>query len=146
MRVVDGGVGDVAGVLGGVDVAEVVATGRALLEIGGEERSVKAGLGVGEEGLGLIRGDGVDGAEGETEEAVALVLGEFRTDGLGELHVLTCHGGTAHVYHIRVDIAAGGATVAVADGPCFAVGDCGSGGVGWVVDVVAGLLVGRQLG
>jgi len=80
-RVVDGGVGDAAGILGGVDVAEVVAARCALFQIGGEEGGGEAGFGVGEEGPGLVWLDGVDGAEGETEEAVALVSGEGGADG-----------------------------------------------------------------
>ena len=77
LGVVHGGVGDVASVLAGVNVAEVVATGLTLLQVGGEEWGVEAGLGVGEEGLYLVGGDGVDGAEGEAEEAIALVLSEL---------------------------------------------------------------------
>ena len=83
LRVVHGGVGDVASVLAGVDVAKVVATGRTLLQVGGEEWGVEAGLGVGEEGLLLVGLDRVDGAEGEAEKAVALVLSELGADGFG---------------------------------------------------------------
>ena len=107
LGVVHGGVGDVARVLAGVDVAEVVATGLALLQVGGEERGFEAGLGVGEEGLLLVGGDGVDGAEGEAEEAIALVLSELRADGLGQFDGLTGDGGTADVDDVSVDVAAG---------------------------------------
>ena len=71
---------------------------------------------------------------------------EFRADGFGELDGLPGHRGAADVDDVRVDVAAGGAPVAVADAPGFAAVDFGGLGVGGVVDVVAGLLVGGQLG
>ena len=125
LRVVDGGVGDVARVLAVVDVAEVVTTRGALLQVGGEERAVEATLGVGEEGLLLIRLDGVDGAEGEPEEAVALVLRELRADGFGELDGLARDGGATYVDDVGVDVAAGGAAVSVANAPGRAGADLG---------------------
>ena len=141
LGVVHGGVGDVAGVLARVDVAEVVAAGLAFLQVGGEEGRVEAGLGVGEEGLDLVGGHGVDGAEGEAEEAVALVLSEFGADGFGQFDGLTGDGCTADVDNIGVDVAAGGAAIPVADAPGLAGVDRGGFGIGRVVDVVAGLLV-----
>ena len=107
LGVVDGGVGDVASVLAGVNVAKVVATGRTLLQVGREEWGVEAGLGVGEEGLLLVGLDGVDGAEGEAEKAVALVLGELGADGFGQFDGLAGDGCTADVDNIGVNIAAG---------------------------------------
>ena len=107
MRVVYGGVGDVTGILAGVDVAKVVAARLTLLQVGGEERGVEAGLGVGEEGLYLIGGDGVDGAEGEAEEAIALVLSEFRADFFGQFDCLSGNGCTTDVDYVSVDVAAG---------------------------------------
>lgn len=65
MGVVHGGVCDVAGVLARVNVAKVVAAGFTLLQVGGEEWGVEAGLGIGEEGLLLVGGNGVDGAKGK---------------------------------------------------------------------------------
>ena len=76
LGIVDGCVGDAAGVGGVVDVAEVVAAWFAFLEVGGEEWGAKESGGVVEEGLLFVWGYGVDGGEGEAEEAVALVLGE----------------------------------------------------------------------
>lgn len=107
LGVVDSGVGNVARVLAGVDVAEVVATELTLLQVGGEERRFEAGLGVGEEGLLLVRGDGVDGAKGQAQEPIALVLGEFRADGLGQFDGLAGDGCTADVDDVGIDVAAG---------------------------------------
>lgn len=146
LAVVHGRVGDVARVLAVVDVAEVVATRLALAQIGREERGVEAGLGVGEEGPLLVRPDGVDGAEGEPEEAIALVLGEFRTDGPGQFDGLAGHGGAADADHIGVDVSTGGAAVSVANAPSFAPADRGGTRVGWVVNAMASLLVPGQLG
>ena len=141
LRVVDGGVGDGAGVLARVDVAKVVAAGLAFLQVGGEERGVEARFGVGEEGLCLVGRDGIDGAKGQAEEAVALVLGELGADGLGQFDGLARDRGAADVDDVRVDVAAGGAAVSVADAPGLAVVHFGGFGVCRVVNVVAGLLV-----
>lgn len=146
LAVVHGRVGDGARVLAVVDVAEVVAARLALAQVGREERGVEARLGVGEEGSLLVRLHGVDGAEGEPEEAVALVLGEFRTDGLGQFDGLAGDGCTANADDVGVDVAAGRAAVSVANTPSLAVADCGGPRVGWVVDAMASLLVAGQLG
>ena len=95
LGIVDGRVGDVAGIGAGIDVAEVVGSWGALLEIGSEEWSVEAGFCVGEKGLLLVRSDGVDAAEGEAEQSVALVLRELRADFLGEFNGLAGDGGVA---------------------------------------------------
>lgn len=107
LGVVDSRVGDVSSVLAGVDVAEVVATGLALLQVGGEERGFEAGLGVGEEGLLLVRGDRVDGAEGQAQETIALILSEFRADGFGQFDGLAGDRCTADVDDVGVNVAAG---------------------------------------
>ena len=107
LRVVHGGVGDVAGVFAGVDVAEVVAAGLTLLQVGGEEGRVEGGLGVGEEGLYLVGRDGIDRGKGEAEEAIALVLSEFRADRFGQFDGLASHRCTADVNDVSVDVAAG---------------------------------------
>ena len=107
LGIVHGGVGDIASVLAGVNVAEVVASWLTLLQVGGEEWGVEAGLGVGEEGLLLVGLDSVDRAEGETEKAIALILGEFRADGLGQLNGLAAYRCTADVDDIGVNVAAG---------------------------------------
>lgn len=124
LGVVHGGVGDAAGVLAGVDVAEVVATGGSLLQVGGEERGFEAGLGVGEEGLLLVRGDGVDGAEGQAQEAIALVLSELGANGFGQFDGLAGDGCTADVDDVGVDVAAGRAAISVADFPSLAGANC----------------------
>ncbi len=125
LGVVHGGVGDVAGVFARVNVAEVVAAGLTLLQVGGEEWGIKAGLGVGEEGLHLVGGDGIDGAEGETEEAVALVLSEFRADGFGQFDGLARDGRPSDIDDIRVNVTAGGAAISIANAPRLATGDFG---------------------
>ena len=94
----------------------------------------------------LIRGDGVDGGEGETEEAVGFILSEFGGDGLGELNGLACDGCTAYVNGVSVDVTAGRAAVAVANRPGFAREDFGGGGIGGVVDVMVGLFVCGEFG
>ena len=104
---VHGGVGDIASVLAGVNVAEVVASWLTFLQVGREEWGVEAGFGVGEEGLLLVGLDSVDRAKGETEKAIALVLGEFRADGLGQFDGLAAYRCTADVDDIRVNVATG---------------------------------------
>ena len=146
LAVVDGGVGDVAGVFGTVNVAEVVRAWFSLQKVGGEDGRVEEGLGVGEEGLLLVRGDGVDGGEGEAEEAVGFILSEFGGDGLGEFDGLACDGCTAYVNGVGVDVTAGGAPIAVANGPGFAGEDLSGGGIGGVVDVVVGLFICGEFG
>ena len=146
LGVVHGGVGDVAGILARVNVAKVVAAGLALPQVGGEEGGVEAGLGVGEEGLGLVGLDGVDRTEGEAEETIALILSEFGADGLGQFDDLTGHGCTANIDGVGVDVATGRAAISIADAPGLAIADFRGRGLGGVVDAVASLLVGRQLG
>ena len=141
LAVVYGGVGDVARILCVVNVAEVVGARFAFEEVGGEDGGVEEGFGVGEEGLLLVGGDGVDGGEGEAEETVGFVLGEFRGDGFGEFDGLAGYGCAAYVDGVAVDVTAGGAAVAVADGPCFAGEDFGSGRISGVIDVVVGLFI-----
>ena len=94
----------------------------------------------------LVGGDGVDGGEGEAEEAVGFVLGEFGGNGLGEFDGLAGYGCAAYVDGVAVDVAAGGTAVAVADGPGFAGEGFGGGGFGGGVDGVVGLFVGGEFG
>ena len=91
---------------GGVDEAKVVGAHSALLQIGSEERGGEAGAGVGEESLLLDRFDGVDGVEGEAEQAVVEgVLLELGGDGLGEFDGLPVDGRSAHGDGVGVDVA-----------------------------------------
>lgn len=118
LAVVDIDVGDVAGVLGVVDDAEVVGAGGVVLEIGRPGGDVKVVGDVVEEGLLAVRGDGVQGAESETEEAVVVgVLGELVRDLGGGLDGLAVEADAADVDHVVVDAAARGAAVTVADAP-----------------------------
>ena len=66
---------------------------------------------------------------------------EFRADFFGELDGLARDGGAADVDNVSVDVAAGGAAVAVADAPGLAAVHFGGLGVCGVVNVVARLLV-----
>lgn len=75
---VDRSVGDRTGVLGAVNEAEVVGAGGTLLQVGGEELGLEGVLDGVEEGGLLVRLDGVDAAESQTEEAIVVdVLGEL---------------------------------------------------------------------
>ena len=118
LRVVDGGVGDVAGVLGGVDVAEVVAAGRALLQGGSEQGGGEAALDGVEEGVRLGGGDGVDGAESEAEETIGGgVRGEFAGDRSGGLNGLRGGGDATDDDGVGVNIAGGTRAVTIVDAP-----------------------------
>ena len=94
----------------------------------------------------LVGSDGVDGGEGEAEEAVGFILSEFRGDGFGEFDGLACDGCTAYVNGVGVDVTAGRASIAVANGPGFAREFLGGGGIGRVVDVVVGLFICGEFG
>ena len=94
----------------------------------------------------LVRSDGVDGGEGETEEAVGFILSEFRGDGFGEFDSLACDGGTAYVNGVGIDVTASGTSVAVANGPGLAGEFFGSRGVGGIVDAMVGLFVCGEFG
>ena len=144
---VNGDIGDTAGVLGGIDEAEIVAARRALHQVGGEKRSGQVGQGVEEEGLLRRRRDGVDRVEGQAQQAVAVgVLFEFGADRLGQLDPLPRHLGGADVDGVAVDVAAGATAVAVGDVPRFAGEELGGAGVGRVVEDVAGVLGAGKLG
>lgn len=147
LAVVDIDVGDVAGMCAVVDGTKAVGAGLAFLEVGGEERGREAGFDVVEEGQLLVWLNGIDGGEGETEEAViAGVLLELVADFLGELDGLAGKGGGADCYGVGVDDAAGGAAIAVGDVPGRSGQSFGGIGLGRVVGIVAIDLVGRSLG
>ena len=94
----------------------------------------------------LVGGDGINGGEGEAEEAIGFILSEFGGDRFGELDGLACDSRTAYVNGVGVDVAASGAPVAVANGPGFAGELLGGGGIGRVVDVVVGLFICGEFG
>lgn len=87
----------------------------------------------------------VDRAKGQTQETVVVaVLHELLADLLGGFDGLAVRGDAAHGDGVFVDVAAGAAAVAVGDLPGVAVH---LGGVaGGLVDGVAGLLLGGELG
>ena len=146
MAAIYGRVGDVSCIFRVVNISEVVRTRFTLEEVCSEQGRVEEGFGVCEESLLLVGGDGVDGGEGEAEEAVGFVLGEFGGDGLGEFDGLAGYGCAAYVDGVAVDVAAGGTAVAIADGPGFAGEGFGGGGFGGVVDGMVGLFVGGEFG
>jgi hypothetical protein len=115
---VDGDVGDGAGVLGAVDVAEVVSARGTLLQIDGEELLLERGLDGVEEGGLPSRSDGVDGAESEAEEAVVVgVFGELGGDLSGGFDGLRGCGDGSHHNLVSVDIATGSGAVLIGDLP-----------------------------
>ena len=120
LRVVDSGVGDVAGVLAGVDEAEVVGAWLALLEVSCEDVLVEDTLvdgGIEEGGLGC-RCDSVDGAESKTEETVVIgVLLKLSADRLGGLDCLLGDGHTSDSDGVGIDVATGAGPIAVRDTP-----------------------------
>lgn len=112
-----------------VDVAEGVE-GRALVrvvgvldgaEVGGEELrglgDVVLGDHVLDRGLDAAGLDGVDGAEGEAEKPVALVLLELGGELFGQLDGLVLDDDAADVDDVCSDGAGGGGTVSVGDLP-----------------------------
>jgi hypothetical protein len=114
----DAGVRDAAGVLGGVDVAEVIGSGGAFLQADGEEGGGQGALHAVEEGL--LRGwrDRVDGAEGEAEQAVVVgVRGEGGADGCRCLDGLGSGGYASDNDLVSVDIAPGTRAISVGNGP-----------------------------
>ena len=118
LAVVDGGVGDGTGVLGAVDEAEVVGAGGALLQVGGEELGLEGVLDGVEEGGLLVGRDGVDAAEGQTEEAIVVnVLSELGRDGGCGFDCLRGCGDGANDDLVGVDIATCAGTVTIADLP-----------------------------
>lgn len=145
LATVHGDVGDGAGVLGAVDEAEVVAAGFALLQVDGEELLLESGLDSVEEGGLLLRADGVDAAECETEETVVVgVLCELGRNLGGGLDCLRggCDGTNDDL--VGVDVSASARTVLVLDAPGCS-GDLLA-GCGRVVPGVTGALAGGSLG
>jgi hypothetical protein len=115
---VDGHVGDGTGVLGAVDVAEVVSARGTLFQIDGEELLLERGLDGIEEGGLPSRSDGVDGAESEAEEAVVVgVFSELGGDLSGGFDGLRGCGDGSHHNLVSVDIATGSGAVLIGDLP-----------------------------
>ena len=133
---VDRHVGDGAGVLRGVEEAEVVGAWSALLQVDSDNRRRKRGLDVVEEGLLGRRADGVDGRERKAEQAVVVdVLGEFGADGGGSLNSLARNGGAADGDRVGVDDTRRAAAISVLDPPRVAAQLLGRGARG--VDAVS---------
>jgi hypothetical protein len=80
---VDGHGGQAAGELGRVDNAELVAAGRAVFEVRGEDGAAQVGRDVGEEGFLLLGPDGVEFAKGEADEAVGGGIGDEGRGNVG---------------------------------------------------------------
>jgi hypothetical protein len=140
VSVVDGDVGDGTGVLGGVNVTEVVRSGAALLQVDGEELAGKSALDSVEEGGLLVRADGVDGREGKSEKTVVVsILLELSGDGGGSLNSLGSGGDTTNDDLVGVDQTGSTGAISVADLPRLASELAARGGV---VDSVTGSLRG----
>ena len=113
---VDVDVADGTGVLGGVNLAEVVGAGGVVLQAGGEDGQSERALDGVEEGGLLHRRHRVDAAEGEAEQAVGVsVLGEGARDGGGGLDGLGGRGHTADGDFVGVDLAGRARAVTVRD-------------------------------
>ena len=134
LAVVNGGVGKVTGVLGGVDESKVVGTGSLVLEGNSEDGGVEAALDVVVKCLLLGGRDGVDGREGQSEETIiAGVQGELAADLSSDFNGLGGCGNATDGYGVLVDYTAGRAAVSIGDFPGSA-GDllAGAGVVGVV--------------
>lgn len=115
---VDGGVEERGAVLGGVDEAEFVGARRGVFEVGGEERGGEVVADGVEEGFLPGGLDGVEGAEGQADEAVGGgVGGEGGADAGGEFDRLRGGGRAADVHGVGADEAGGAGAVAVLDVP-----------------------------
>jgi hypothetical protein len=143
LGVIDIGVSEGAGVLGGVSETEVVDTGGVVLQSNTEDGVGELGLdGVKEGGLSLGL-DGVDGAESKTQETVVvLVLDELLADLGSSLDSLARGSDRANLNSVLVDITASGGAITVGDGP-GSTRDLGT--VVGLVDIVTLLLAGREL-
>ncbi len=115
-------------------------------QVSREQGRAQRALDVVEEGLLLLRGDGVDAAEGQADEAVVVgVLGELGGDLGGGLDGLALELDAADVDDVGVDVARGAAAVAVLDAPGGARELLGRGALGRGIDAVARLLALGQL-
>lgn len=118
LGVVDWDVGDASSVLGAVDVAEVVRSSLAGLEIGSEELLGEAALdGVEESGL-LLWLNGVDAAESQTEETVVVgVLSELGRNRGGSLDSLRGGSHTSNNDLVGIDNSGSARAITVGDVP-----------------------------
>ncbi len=88
-----------------------------VLQVGGEDGLAQGRLDVVEESL-LRRGrDGVEAAEGQTEQTVGAVGLELGRDLLGTLDRLLLEAHASHGHDVGVDVAAGAGSVAVRNAP-----------------------------
>ena len=84
--------------------------------------------------------DGVDGAPGQTQKAIAGALHELIRDLVGDLNSLVLDGETANVDNISTDNATCGGLVSVGDLPGAVLRVFPGAALGWVKDGVASLL------
>jgi len=132
-------VGKSAGVLAGVDVAEVKGTRGTLLKSDGEESGLESALDVGEEGWHLLWVGLVDVVESKAEKTVVGgVCKEGRGDGSGSLDSHGSGSDTTDLNSVRVDVARSARAITVSDLPVLASHE-----VCWVglVDIVSLLVV-----
>ena len=147
LGVVDISVGDRAGVLGRVGETEVVDTRGVVLEGNSKDGRRQGALHIVKEGLLGSWRHGVDAAERQTQETVIRgVLGELAADLLRRLNSLGWERDTTNGNLIRIDVAAGRATIAITDGPSGTTELLGGGprGVVGVTSALIGWGFGRE--
>lgn len=111
-------IGDGAGVLGAVNVAEVVSTSGSLLQVDSEQRLSKRALDSVEEGRLLLRLNSVNAAECQAEKAVGIrVLGEGGRDRSCSFDCLRGGSDGSNDDLVGVDIATGAGAISVTDLP-----------------------------
>lgn len=117
MVCIDGRIREITGILGIVDEAKVVSARSAGAEVAGEEGLSKVGSRIIEESELLLRLHSVDGAEGESQEAVSIASCERRTQLASKLNRLIGDDDTADVNLIRPNLARGATSVPIGDRP-----------------------------
>ena len=124
---------DLAGIFGRIDDAELVGPGGLRIQIGGENGLAQGLHDVFGKGLLFVGVDGVDIAEPQPEQAVAVSVGDERAgDFLGELDALLVHGHAAHLDYVESNVTLGAAAVAVGDVPTTAFVVTPGRALGWV--------------
>lgn len=118
LGIIDLDIAERAGKLGTVDDSEIVRSGGAMPEVGGEDGQGEVGHDVIEEGLLLGRLDGVELAESQTDETITgCVLDELIGDGGGELDGLARNRRPSDIHRVRTHVPSCSTPVTVADTP-----------------------------
>lgn len=132
--------------LSSVDATELVGTDSGLAQISGEDGLGERGHDIVEEGLLLLGLDGVQLAEGKTDETVVVgILSEGLGDSSGHLNGLVGHSGTTNVDGISSNVACSSRAITVADRERSTLDHLQRCGLGRVVQRVTGGGLGRKL-